>query len=108
MPVPNPQVVTKTEQVWGLKLPDGKEIWPPELFYGMTFLTEDERRSALEAIITGIDNMHLLQLPTLVQYQWMIKEVTTTTWTYTHSSEVKTRPIDDYEADEEDEDEEPW
>lgn len=59
---------------WGLRLPDGKVVWPPSRFYGSDFQTEEERAGITKAIVDAIANMSLPLQTTLATYSWLRRE----------------------------------
>lgn len=63
-----------TVHEYGLTLPDGKTIWPPERFYKNDFQTVDDRATVLGSILAAIANMNLPVNSTLAQYQWAVRE----------------------------------
>jgi len=58
---------------YGLRLPDGNAVWPPDQWFGHTFQTPEERNRLLVALQTSIANMSL-PVETLGQYRWLKRE----------------------------------
>lgn len=70
-----PAVVSlEPESEWGLRLPNGRVVWPPEQFYGTGYQTEQERGAVANAIAAALDNMSLPRDPNLGQYGWVRRE----------------------------------
>ena len=59
---------------YGLRLPDGNAVWPPNLWFGHSFQTPEERQRLLGALLSSIANMSLPVEPTLAQYRWLKRE----------------------------------
>lgn len=78
---PGPEFNEDTRIEWGLRLPDGNEVWPPEKFYGQDFQGNAGKAVVLAGISDGIRNMGLPFEETLDKYQWVgrIRRVMTTT-----------------------------
>lgn len=66
---------------YGLRLPDGNAIWPPQNWFGHTFQTPQERKRLLGSLLTSIKNMSLPVEATLEQYAWLQRETQTITVT---------------------------
>jgi hypothetical protein len=70
---------TESRYEYGLRLPDGKELWPPVDFYGTGYQTENERALVLQAIKDALRNMSLPEVATLDSYKWLVREYETIT-----------------------------
>ncbi|QZE10431.1 hypothetical protein SEA_SCOOBYDOOBYDOO_85 [Mycobacterium phage ScoobyDoobyDoo] len=92
---PHPQVHEETVEEYGLRFPDGTEIWPPQLFKDkLGYQDPADRATIAAALAEGVKNMSLPVRDTLDQYQWLVrvKRVLTVT---TYDEDVDERPVDD-------------
>lgn len=72
--MPTAPFTRDTECEYGLRLPDGREIWPPETFHGTGFQSVQGREAILKALREGLGNMGQPETA-LSQYQWLVREV---------------------------------
>ncbi|ACH62091.1 hypothetical protein MYRNA_90 [Mycobacterium phage Myrna] len=91
---PAPEMHENTEMEFGIRLPNGEEVWPPELYMGKIQYQESaERAIIMSAIADGIRNMGLPFDETLAQFQWLTRYKRTITLT-SYLDRVDENPID--------------
>lgn len=60
---------------WGLRLPDGTEIWHPETFHGRAVDTPENRRVIAEALEHSSKNLGFGESSRLLdEYHWIARE----------------------------------
>jgi len=62
---------THTRVIIGLRLPDGKVIWPPHTWHGHDTNTPEGRKDITEAIRAAADNLGINAEELLAGYQWV-------------------------------------
>lgn len=64
---------TEYEIEFGLRLPDGKQVWPPNNFHGGEFQTDVGRQKVCEAIGQAVRRMGLPVVETMDRYRWLTR-----------------------------------
>lgn len=77
---------------YGLKLPDGREIWPPDQFYGHTFQTVGDRATLSTVLQAAVDRLGM-SASALDEFQWLVREHRFVVTRYL--SQTVSRAIDD-------------
>jgi hypothetical protein len=78
-----PEFHQSTEVEYGLQLPNGTAIWPPDLFHGTGLTTPEERASIVEALKAASVNLGKDVDLFLAEYQWLVRHrnfYVTITW----------------------------
>lgn len=71
---PAPEFREETAEEYGIRLPNGEEVWPPELYMGkIAYQDVQERAIITSAIADGIRNMGLPFDETLAKFQWLVR-----------------------------------
>lgn len=76
------QVTVHEVNEYGLLLPDGREVWPPETISDEHMQTAQSRCVVQDKIVTSLNNMSLPLEDTLIRYRWItrtVKQYVTTT-----------------------------
>lgn len=73
MSTKHPEFHTSEETEYGLLLPNGEEIWPPNLFHGTGLTEPQERASIVEALKAAAINLGVEVEELLEQYQWIVR-----------------------------------
>ncbi|QIG58304.1 hypothetical protein SEA_SKOG_152 [Gordonia phage Skog] len=78
---------------WGLRTPDGTEVWQPEKWLGMPISTEEERQAVEAALTTRLTEMGTAD-QALGLYAWVCRIVTVTVVTeYPHDYRSFSPPL---------------
>jgi hypothetical protein len=60
--------------VYGLRFPNGTEIWPPDIWNGCDFQTADGRQKTVEIVGQALREMHLNVPEAMGRYRWLVRE----------------------------------
>lgn len=66
-------VETTLNEVIGLRLPDGTEIFPPQTWHGRGLTTAEDRKTVLDAIAQSAVNLGIQTHELLSQYGWLVR-----------------------------------
>lgn len=66
------------QEEYGLRLPNGDELWPPQQFHGRDFATPEERETIFKSILSSEENLYLNTQELLNRFQWLKRHVTIT------------------------------
>jgi hypothetical protein len=61
------------EAEYGMRLPNGTEIWPPETFNGTDSTTAEKRHAIVEALRAAEVNLGKEPEQLLAEYQWIVR-----------------------------------
>lgn len=81
------------QEEYGLRLPNGDELWPPAQFHGRGFATPEERDIVFRSILSSEENLFLNTQELLNRFQWL-KRYTTVTVVYEAAHAAF--PLDDF------------
>lgn len=73
MSIKHPEFHTSEEAEYGLLLPNGEEIWPPDVFHGTGLTEPQERASIVEALKAASVNLGVEVDELLAKYQWIVR-----------------------------------
>lgn len=68
---------TTTVTEVGLRLPDGRVVWPPDEYKGYPLLTADDRSNLLEVLQKTADDLSFTPEEFLRHYRWVQRVLTT-------------------------------
>jgi hypothetical protein len=71
-------VKTYRQEEYGLRLPNGEELWPPEQFHGRDFATVEEREIIFRSVLSSEENLYLNTQELLNRFQWLKRYATVT------------------------------
>jgi hypothetical protein len=90
----SPQEETITTMQVGLRLPDGRIVWPPDEYKGYPLNTADERAILLQVLNKTADDLSFAHADFLNYYSWCKRILTTKVV----AREIGSLPIDSPEA----------
>jgi len=59
------------QEEYGLRLPDGTEVWPPERWHGHGFATSAEREAVFKAVLASEEHLALSTHEVVDRFQWL-------------------------------------
>jgi hypothetical protein len=71
--LPEP-VISVNEYEYGVRMPDGQEVWPPDLIFGVDVQIAANRAQVVTAISGAVANMGF-PASDLGRYQWLVREI---------------------------------
>lgn len=71
-------VKTYRDEEYGLRLPNGQELWPPDQFHGRDFATVEERETIFRSVLASEENLYLNTQELLNRFQWLKRYATVT------------------------------
>lgn len=72
---------TFREDVIGLRLPDGTEIFPPEKWHGRSLETAEDRKVIFDSLRISASNLGIPEQEMLERYHWLTRtRVTAIAW----------------------------
>ena len=74
-------VETTLNEVIGLRLPDGTEVFPPDTWHGRGLSTAEDRKVILDALVQSAENLGIGAEELLAQYSWLVRGYQTITLT---------------------------
>ncbi|ASZ74664.1 hypothetical protein KHO57_gp240 [Mycobacterium phage Phabba] len=90
---PAPEFREETSQEYGIRLPNGQEVWPPELYMGKVGYQEEAERAIIaSAVNDGVINMGLPDAE-IGRFSWLIRTKRTLT-TVVRDEDIQQRSID--------------